>query len=461
MHKTNLDTEQLLELIERQALEIERLKVKIRELEGRLKKNSGNSSKPPSSDGLSKPRSCSLRKKGQKKSGGQKGHKGTTLQQSDQPDQVYELPLSTCPDCGLSLASKATLGCIKRQVFDIPPPRMEVTEYQAQVKHCSGCDKRVSSPFPSGVIGPVQYGPVIRSWALYYQHQHFIPEDRVQQLFDDLYGVKLATSTLVGYSALAHESLAEFEQAVLSLVQTAPVKHLDETGFRVSGQTQWLHVASTQRLSCYHVSPKRKSLLSGLQGTVVHDHWKPYYQLPEVRHALCNQHHLRELNAIIEQDNEVWAKRLQRWLRLALRYRHAFGEKAIPADKLERLINGYERIITAGLRYHEDLPELSTSKRRGRKKRRTGHNLLLRLQTHQDAVLLFLSDPQVPFTNNQAERDLRMMKCKQKISGGFRTVRGAEVFARIRGFISTARKQGWNVFDSIQQAVCGRVPMPV
>ena len=258
-----------------------------------------------------------------------------------------------------------------------------------------------------------------------------------------------------------YEELESFENDVLSKIKNAPVKHLDETGFRVSGKTQWLHVASTDSLTYYHISPKRKSLLNELIGVVVHDHWKPYYQLPNVLHGLCNQHHLRELKALIEHEKEAWAKKMRRFLRFALRYRHEYKDQFIPEEKLNRLINLYDKIVEEGIHYHEQLPTFSVKKGRGRRARRTGHNLLLRLKNNREDVLRFLTDPLVPFTNNQAERDLRMMKCKQKVSGGFRTTKGAEIFARIRGFISTTRKQGRNIFESIQQIVRGCVLMPV
>jgi len=440
---------------------VEQQSLRIAELERRLNKNSNNSSKPPSSDGLSKPlRTSSLRQKGKNKSGGQPGHKGNTLKQTQTPEKIEQHKLLKCPTCLSSLTSVETLGILKRQVFDIPLPKVEVTEHQAEIKFCLCCRNRVVASFPYGVNAPTQYGDVIQSWAVYFQQQQLIPEDRLQETFSDLFGVNLATATITGFSELAYNKLSSFEDEVLSKIKVSPVKHLDETGFRVSGKTQWLHVASTSTLTYYHVSPKRKSLLEGLLGTVVHDHWKSYYVLPNVLHALCNQHHLRELKALIEYDKESWARKMQRFLRIALRYRHQYNNQNIPDDKLKRVLDLYDRIIREGIIFHENQPIFSVKKSRGRTARRTGHNLLLRLKNYRDDVLRFLTDPQVPFTNNQAERDLRMMKCKQKISGGFRTTKGAEIFGRIRGFISTARKQGWNVFESIQQKVRGRTPMP-
>jgi transposase len=454
--------EELEALVKQQAVKIEEQSAKISELEKRLNKNSRNSSKPPSTDGLGKPpRTTSLRENGKNTSGGQPGHKGETLKQVTHPDKTIRHALQQCPACGLSLSNEPVLEVVKRQVFDICVPKTEVTEHQTESKCCPCCKKVSGSLFPETVTSPAQYGPVIRSWAVYYQNQHFIPEDRLQQLFIELYGLSLATATLASYNAAAFEGLSGFEEETLSMAKKAAVKHLDETGFRVAGKTQWLHTLSTRTLTYYHVSPKRKSLLDGLCGIVVHDHWRPYYQLENVEHALCNQHHLRELKALIEQDREEWAARMSRFLKLALRYRHWHGKRQIPIHRLNQFDKIYERIVLDGLTFHQSLPPLPFQKKRGKKKQRTGHNLLLRLKHYKQDVLRFLYNPDSPFTNNDAERDLRMVKCKQKVSGGFRTSTGADQFARIRGFISTARKQGWNILASIKTIFDGSATTPM
>ena len=295
------------------------LRTENEEFKKRLNKNSHNSSKPPSSDGLSKPSknpTSSLREKSNNKSGGQPGHRGETLKQVEHPDKVERHELAICPLCQTSLASVNALGIVKRQVFDLPVPKVEVTEHQAEIKQCFCCNKRVMATFPLGVNSPTQYGEVVKSTALYFQQQ-FIPEDRLQETFHDLFKIDLATATLNRFSESFYETLAPFEDSVLSQVKADPVKHLDETGCRVSGKTHWLHVASTDSLTYYHVSIKRKSLLDDLLGIVIHDHFKPYYTLPHVAHGLCNQHHLRELKALIEFDKEAWARTMQRFLRFA------------------------------------------------------------------------------------------------------------------------------------------------
>jgi len=460
MKKSNVTIESLLEIIEAQATQIKLLEARIRELEARLNKNSSNSSKPPSSDGLSKPpRTTSLRENGKNKSGGQKGHKGETLKQTATPDVIKKHVLIACPDCEHLLTQAPLIGLIKRQIFDIPPPKLEVTEHQAEIKYCTCCDKTVTAAFPLDVRAPTQYGKLIRSWSVYYQNQHFIPEDRLQQLFSDLYGIQLATATIAGYNEIAFDALAPFEASTLSLVKAAPVKNLDETGFRVGGKTQWLHVASTVNATYYHVSPRRKSLIEGLSGTVIHDHWKSYYNLVGVEHALCNQHHLRELKAIIEHDKEPWAEKMRRLLRVALRCRHFYDGKIIPSNRIKWLTKVYDKIVKQGLAFHTAQTPLPCKGKQGRQPRRTGHNLLLRLFHYKQDVLRFLHDPEVSFTNNDAERELRMMKCKQKISGGFRTHQGAAQFARIRGFISTMRKQELNIISSIQSIFSDTIPV--
>ena len=446
--------------IAEQAKKISAQASEIIKLHKQLNKNSNNSSKPPSSDGLKKkPRTQSLRKTGQNQSGGQKGHPGKTLRQVSNPNHAKRYKLIACPKCSSSLTNVQVDQLKKRQVFDIAMPKLEVTEHQVEVKKCPCCGEKVESPFPEGIQAPVQYGPNIQSFAQYLQHGQLIPEDRLQEIFSDIFGIKIATATLTTFSKRLSNKLEPFEQSVLNKIRKAIKKHLDETGFRINGKTQWLHVASNEHLTYYHFSKKRKSLLEGLLGTVIHDHWKPYYQLFNVKHALCNAHHLRELKSLIE-DKEPWAYKMWCFLLFAHRCRKVYPDCSIPPDTLSTLIDFYESIVDEGFQWHSGLSPLPSYGTRGRKKRRPGHNLLLRLQKYKNDVLRFLSDYHVPFTNNQAERDIRMMKCKQKISGGFRTDDGAQQFVRIRGFISTARKQGWNIFQSLSRAVASDVPMP-
>jgi transposase len=451
--------EELIALIAALRAENAALKARMAELERRLGLNSSNSGKPPSSDGLKKPaRVRSLRERSGKKPGGQKGHKGETLRQVTDPDDVVNHYPSACSMCGVGLDPETSVGHSARQVFDLPEPQpLVVTEHRAHDCHCTACGAKTRGLFPDGVNAPVQYGARITAFVIYLLHYQLLPENRLAALMADLFGVKVAAATIARMSRTCAERLRGFAQTVCDLVAGAPVKHMDETGFRIGGKTQWLHVASTALLTFYRVCAKRGSLLANVAGIVVHDHWKPYYTMQGVLHALCNAHHLRELKALVEIEKEEWARKMQRLLRRACYVTNRARERGVPLKP--RLIGCFERrydaILAEGLLFHEAQLPLARAvirgggKRRGRVPRRTGHNLLLRLATRKQDTLRFLHDVNVPFTNNQAERDARMMKLRQKISGGFRSLQGAMDFALIRSFFSTARKQGWNIIDAL------------
>src|SRR6476469_8964241 len=349
---------------------------------------------------------------------------------------------------------------VARQVFDLPEPKpLIVTEHRAHGCRCTACGTQTRAAFPGGVTAPVQYGPRIGAFVLYLLHYQLLPEKRLARLMADLFGVTLVAATIARISRDCATRYAGFVDVVRDLVAAAAVKHLDETGFRIGGKTQWLHIASTLWLTLYRVSSRRGSLMANVSGIVVHDHWKPYYTLEGVRHALCNAHHLRELQALVEIEKEDWAYRMQRLLRRACHATHLARDRDAPLKPalVDLIRRRYDAIVAEGLAFHEAQPSLAPAttkggkRRRGRPPRRTGHNLLLRLETRKADVLRFLTDPAVPFTNNEAERDGRMMKVRQKISGGFRSEQGARDFAVIRSLISTARKQGWNIIHALTQ----------
>ena len=450
-----LSREDLLALISAQAVQIAALTARIAELERRLGLDSSNSGKPPSSDGLKKPvRVRSLRQPSGAPPGGRKGHPGDTLRQAEFPDFVLDHYPPACPGCGMALTAATARGHVARQVFDLPEPRPPVvTEHRAHECCCPGCGQRTKAGFPAGVAAPVQYGPRISAVAVYLLHGQFVPEDRVAEVMQDLFGARLVAATIAEMSRTCADRLGGLVQAVCDQVAGAKVKHLDETGFRIGGQTRWLHVASTALLTMYRVSDRRGIIWDNVTGIAVHDHWKPYYTMTGVLHALCNAHHLRELKALIEIDKEDWARQMQIVLRRAchaVNLANASGVSLKPRF-IARIERRYDAVVAAGLAFHMSLPRLPRAQRRGGKPRRVGHNLLVRLQMRRDDVLRFLRDPQVPFTNNQAERDIRMMKLRQKISGGFRSFAGAEIFAVIRSVLSTARKQGWDLVATLMQ----------
>ena len=437
----------------RHAAEMATLQARIAELERRLGLNSSNSGKPPSSDGLKKPpRTSSLREASGKQTGGQKGHPGETLRRSESPDTTIDHYPQTCTGCGEPLVAATATSYVARQVFDLPPPQpLVVTEHRAHGCLCAACGQETRAAFPPGVTAPVQYGERIGAFVLYLLHYQLLPEKRLATLMADLFGVPLVTATIARISQDCAQRLQGFVEAVRDHVAAAPVKHMDETGFRITAKTQWLHVASTLWLTFYRVAAKRGDLLPKVTGIIVHDHWKPYYTMKGVLHALCNAHHLRELKALVEIEKEDWAGKMQRLLRLACHLTNLARERGVPLKPglIALIERRYDAIVAQGLAFHEVQPALTKTRRRGRPPRRVGHNLLLRLSTRRQDVLRFLVDPTVPFTNNLAERDGRMMKLRQKISGGFRSIDGAKDFAIIRSVLSTARKQGWNLLQTL------------
>jgi transposase len=440
-----------------QRAQIEVLLARVAELERRLGLNSSNSAKPPSSDGPGKPpRTRSLRDRSKRASGGQTGHPGKTLCQAADPDKIIDHFPSHCAGCGEKL--DAVPGSyVARQVFDLPEPQpLLVSEHRAHRCRCAACGTQTRAAFPAEVGAPVQYGPRLAAVVVYLMSFQFLPEDRLASLMADVFGVTLSRATIASMCSRAAERLAGFATAVADLVAGAPIKHLDETGFRIGGRTLWLHVAATLWLTFYRVAPLRGSLMEGVSGIAVHDHWKPYYTMPGVIHALCNAHHLRELKALIEIENEAWAAHMQALLRRARRAVDLAKDRqqALNPRLINLIIRRYDVILAAGIAWHEAQPPLAGKINRDgspsrKKPRRVGHNLIIRLSHRKDDVLRFLTNPQVPFTNNQAERDVRMMKLRQKISGGFRSYQGALDFAVLRTAIGTAKKNGWNIIESI------------
>lgn len=433
------------------------LAARVAELERRLGLDSSNSSQPPSSDGPGRGprRTRSLREKGRKKSGGQPGHAGKSLQRSERVDHTVSHRPAVCSRCQAGLDEEAGQLVESRQVFDLPEPApLIVTEHRRYRCLCRHCGTITTGSFPPEVRAPVQYGSRLASVVTYLSAGQFLPEDRLGEILADLFGVRISAGTIGQMIARTADRARNFAAAVCEKIRQAPVKHLDETGFRVGTQAQWLHVAGTagaDGLVHYRVSPRRGAVLTGAAHIIVHDHWTSYFQLPDVTHAMCNAHHLRELTALVDIDGEDWARRMRSLLRRLCHAVNLAREKTValrPATirAAERI---YDRIVRDGIAWHEAQPPLPRDIKRGRIRRRTGHNLLLRLQQHKQAVLLFLHNPAVPFTNNEAERDGRMMKLRQKISGCFRTPEGAENFACLRTLIGTARKRGWAILDSL------------
>jgi transposase len=450
---------EVVELIDSLRREIEGLRVENAELRRRLGLDSSNSSKPPSSDGLKKkPRLLkSLRTRTGKRSGGQKGHRGDTLRQVAEPDRTVEHAAETCAHCRALLPSDSKVGEEKRQVFDVPEQPLIVTEHRAAIHRCPACRRRTRAAFPEGVVSPAQYGERLRAAAVYLNAQQLVPEERAAQILADLFGAAGACGASVArWVRRKAEALAPVYRGIGQRVAAAPVRCLDETGFRIAGATRWLHTASTPTHTFYRAGELRSAVPKLEGGVVVHDHWRPYYTLENVDHAFCNAHLLRELQAVCELDKEPWAEALRTTLldaNEAVRKASAQGASALAPKTVRALEERYWAAVREGLGLHRSLPAFDPSpSSKKRKKQRPAHNLLIRFKTYKEATLRFLADFSVPFTNNLAEQDLRMMKVKTKISGGFRTQQGAADFASLRSVISSARKQGFEIHKALTLA---------
>jgi len=412
----SLDREALISIILKLQQVVDEQAAMIQSLRDQLAKNSRNSGKPPSSDGLKKPRTRNLRQKSGRRSGGQKGHQGHTLKMVEQPDHIQVHEAATCPCCSADLQSIAPCGHQKRQVFDIPPVKVEVTEHQAEIKVCPTCGKQVKATFPPEVTQPVQYGPWIKAQASYLNNYQLIPWARTCELLGDFYGHTPAEALVLDANAVVVERIAPSLEAIEHQLIAADVAHFDESGLRVEGQLHWLHVASTDLLTFYGVDPKRGQegmraigILPLFAGRAVHDHWKSYFTFDNCSHALCNAHHLRELVYVVEQYEQPWAEEM---IQLLLDIKTAV--EAVPT---EQIALSPEQITVFEQRYAEQIaqgleanppPANPPPKKRGRKKQSPPKNLLDRLQHHQSQVLAFMYDLRVPFDNNLAERDVRI-----------------------------------------------------
>jgi transposase len=433
------------------------LKGQVADLQRRLAKNSRNSSLPPSRDGLSKPPvekpkpdPKSLRRRSGRKPGGQPGHDGGHLAQVAVPDEVVDHVPAVCDGCHGDLRDGTDLGYRSRQVFDLPEIRLGVCEHRAHRRLC-GCGHETTGEFPLAAGAATQYGPRVRALGIYLVAYQHLPYGRAAQLLSDWIGAPLSTGTLVGFIARGAEDLGGFLQVIHDQITRSPVAHFDETGARAQGRLHWLFCSSTDRATYYSIHRSRgrpgmehAGILENFTGTAVHDGWAPYRRYTAARHALCNAHHLRELLGVIEDPadpSQSWATQMDALLRaLQITVQNA---KADQQDHLDPLVLGgyraaYAQIIATG--HRQSPPRLTKTGKRGVIKQTPARNLLLRLDRYREDVLRFAHDLHVPFDNNPAERDIRMIKLQQKISGAWRTLTGAEHFLAIRAYLSTTRK---------------------
>lgn len=442
---------------------IDALFARLDAVEAKLGMNSGNSSKPPSSDGLAKkPKTSSLRGKSGKAVGGQPGHKGSTLKRVAEPTETKDhLPPSHCNRChsALPLEQAHMLEC--RQIFDVPTLSFEVIEHRVYTVVCA-CGQRHDSAFPAAVSEVAQYGPNVRALGVHLTQGQMLPYARAAELICEMTGLSVSPATLHAWVGEASVALKATADLIARQLHHAPVLCADESGLRVDGKLHWMHVAATADLTWYGMHAKRgleaiaaHGILPKRLGVLVHDCWAPYWKLDDGLHALCNAHLLRELVYAQEVTGQDWPAAMAELLLNAQRLSGAARQQGRPfdADAIAAFTTVYNGIVREGEQLNP--PKLKPDEKAGRCKQSDAHNLLRRFRLHADAILRFISDPTVPFSNNIAERAVRMPKVKQKISGCFRTVTGADNFCIIRSCLDTLRKQGHSMLEVLRRAFAG------
>ncbi len=454
------------ELIRELFRQVQMLSAQVAQLMAERNKNSSNSSKPPSSDGLAKKKTKSLRQPSGKKPGGQVGHEGHALKRSNHPNQVIQHVLpDQCDACGCALNSGKAEILERRQVLEIPQLKCDVIEHQTVALRCR-CGKMHISQFPSNVTETVQYGPNLRALGVALTQWQLLPVVRASELIEDLFQVRVSVASLLHWAKLARQKVQPEVDGIAAQLRREKVVHADESGLRVQGELQWLHVAATEKYTWYGIHQKRGmeaireyDILPKLTGVLVHDCWQPYWDLP-CTHALCNAHLMRELQYTQEITQQEWPQKIFNFLLNSSQICAAAHQQNAPLrpQSIADFKTVYSGLLSEGELLHPEAARVDG--RRGRVKQSIPHNLLKRLRQHTDAVLRFIHDPTVPFTNNTAERCIRMPKVKQKISGSFRTTDGAETFAVIRSYLDTLHKQGHSIFNVLRHVFAGDLVKP-
>jgi len=435
---------------------IKELSFRIKELEGIISKNSSNSHKPPSSDGYKKEKQGikNNREQTDKKQGAQPGNAGKTLKRIANPDKIVEHKIKGKCVCGTELEPLPIKKIHRRQVFDLPEKLLEVTEHQIEIKQCV-CGIRHEAL--CSIKGITQYGERIKSTAIYLNQYQYLPFERTQEFFEDIVGISISDSVLAESNEQCYEALKKPEEQIKKALQQSKVIHNDETGIRCKGDTQWIHSCSTEQYTHYSIQEKRGKegidaigILTDYKGISVHDRWASYDKYT-CTHALCNAHLLRELKWVKEEVGRAWAEQM---IGLLVRANNLKKENELDQEAILTIEQKYLKIIEHGLKEEPPTP-IPKIKKRGRIKKTKSLKLLEAFSNRKEEILRFVHNKDVPFDNNLAERDIRMVKLKQKISGCFRTLYGAQVFCRIRSYISTARKQGYPILDAIKAALVG------
>ena len=439
----------------------------IKRLQDIISKDSSNSSKPPSTDNKLTKKAPNKKTSTKKSRGGQQGHKGRTLKTVSNPDHVVILQIAQC-HCSHSLDNVQSSKVVTRQSFDLPEIKMVVTQYEQHTKVCPECQCVHIPEFPNSMRAATQYGDNLRSFIAYCNTYQMLPYDRISEMIEDLTEHRLSKGTIYNTLNNYHDKLEEYEHTVKALMLKEEVLHCDETGINVKGKLHWIHTASSSLMTYYMLHTKRGSvamddmeILPEYQGVAVHDHWKPYNKY-SCSHSFCNAHHLRELNFITLSEKVLWSDNMHTLLSRMNQEVHKAkerGKERLSKDKIEQFTHHYDTICKGAMRYYPP-PEKIAKKTRGRSAQAKGKNLLDRFVKHQEEILRFSVNFSVPFTNNLAERDLRMIKVKEKISGTFASFKGGEIFVRIRGYISTLKKNNRPVLEELNNVLAGKPYIP-
>ncbi len=451
-------------------LMVERLEERIKELEARLNMNSSNSSKPPSTDNKLEKGKNKTTSKSKKKRGAQTGHKGKGLKIVTIPDKTEKILPTSCSCCESSLADIDSLKHEKRQLFDLPDIKMQVIEYQAHSIECKECHTISKAKFPKNIKAVTQYGDNLKSLISYLNAYQMLPYERIAETIEDLTSHKMSVGSIYNFLNTHYDKLEEFEITLQQSLLKEDVINSDETGVNVKAKLHWIHVASSSLMTYYMLHKKRggiamddMEIIPNYTGILVHDHWRPYNKYNNCSHSYCNAHILRELNGVSEKESVIWSEDMHKLLMNMNIAVHKAKEKhkiELSQAQIQKFIKNYEKITQSANNYYPSVDK-STKKARGRPKQEKGKNLLDRLSKYQDETLRFLGDFRVPFTNNLAERDLRMIKVKEKISGSFASFKGAEIFCRIRSYISTLKKNNISVLQGLSDVLAGKAYVPV
>lgn len=412
-------------------------------------------------------RTKSLREPSGKKVGGQFGHKGNNLPMSNHIDQAIIYRATNCTGCGKDISGVGTQQFERRQVYDIPPLRLNITEHKSEIKCCPHCACENRGNFPVEVTQPTQYGNNIKQLGVYLSQYQLLPYQRSAQMLEDLTGHRISEGSLVNFTTTCSQQLSGFIEALKNNLTQSPLVHVDETGYYYNNNRNWLHVAATADSTYYYPHEKRgkqamdaMGILPTYAGRLMHDYWKSYLDY-DCHHYLCNVHHLRDLTFCEEQEKSVWAKQMKVLLldmKQSVDDARALGLQNLTQTQQDQYVQRYDALMAQGNEEHP-MPEKQIGKR-GAVKKSKSKNLVDRFVNHKEGIIAFVKDFTIPFGNNVAEQAVRMMKLKQKISGCFRSKAGATVFATIRSYIDTMRKNGYDIMDALALAISGKPIIP-